>query len=369
MSNIIKFGLELPQIGTSGNWGSTVNQNFIKISNEIQKIYQTINSAQSLIGANVPYINVNKQLRYFVKVYHQAKNVPPSSDKISAPEGISLDKINCILKFYGEVQNDSGTFLQQTETYYYHTDNDEALKWNPILPMYSASYVMGVYAFDEEGNTQDMLEENIEQTSTIMPSWDKSDILVVVPEFGSVYGDNYTASFKKYLPIGDYYKPELATDPYQLKFIKKDFVSWYQEQAALAYTLPAIGLGVFNNFTLTKVAENEFTAAVNQTVIEAPKIEDDVWKLTVTPARPNNADEASQIAPKFNWYIKSGSQFQPVFIAYNYSYAESGDKSSIIYAIQVDVSNLEQGEELYGEMYFNFRDDFVPYPIQGGSAE
>lgn len=376
MGNITKFSLNLPPVGYSGNWGSIVNQNFIKVADEIQKIYQAINSAQSLIGANIPYINVDKEKHYFVEVYHKAGvKFTPGPNTISGPENGSLEHVDCILKFYGEVKNGSVTSLQQTQTYYYYTesDNEHALGWNPILPMYIASYVMGVYAFDKEGNTQDMLEAKIKQTSTLMPSWDKSDILVVVPEFGSIYGDNYTISFKKYLPIGDYYKPVLATIPYRLEFIKTDFVSWYQEQPALDYTLPAVGLGIFNSFSVTRNASNEYSSTVGT-------VEGDIWQFTVTPARPNNATEASQIAPKFNWYIKkresipdsengsSGSisviKFQPVFIAYDYYYkeTESEGKKQIEYTIQVDVSNLEQDEELYGEMYFNFKDGFVAYP-------
>lgn len=233
-------------IGSTMNWGQQVNNNFNIIDKEIKKIYNNINGTQALVGADIPYIDLRDEW-YWVSIIIVPENTIYKDKNLQAGA--------IILRYYSKDSNpdpNSGTAVFNE---FIRTDE----KWldNKIPSLFAAAYIYDIYKFT---NGKILLLEDGDQYTTFDgKSYKRGTILVRTQRFGSLYGNDYiAATFNNYPIAAEYYIPQMQSEkPYQLTFIKTDYVTWFFNSQNKTYTLPSIGLGNFNYFTIAKNSDGD----------------------------------------------------------------------------------------------------------------
>ena len=333
MERLNNMQLQLPVIGQSGNWGRAVNQNFRIIGEEIQKIYNSLNSFQYLIGANLPYIKVD-ETQYFVVISY----IESEKELIS----MTVPANSYVLRYYSKAYAFNKARVDGYTHLYYFNNNE----WHPSPPSFLAAYVVG---FENSLETPIWTDEDfhtsINDTEHMFYGFERGDLMVPIQEFGSLYGNSNYITFKKYPPMGEYYKPLINGTPYTLQFEKQDYVTWFLEQPTIQYTLPSIGMGSWNKFLLSDPA----SGSRSQTE----------WTITVGPIK--ETDKLS--SPQINWFYKepklgedgeptvnNDNPFVSAFVAFSYI-TETTDNETT-FTIKADISNITQNADLRCEVYF-----------------
>lgn len=305
--------LILPAVGSAGPWGQTLNNNFRFIDQELRKMHEKVEATSNLIGANVPYVNVNDNYR-FVDIIKNA------------------NKITFQYKTYEKENNLGGIFTYDTSTYNWNGQNP---------PLFIASYVDSI----KEGS--DILPSITLDTETFV----QGDIIVIVQQLGNIYGSNNTPiTFKKYLPVPEVYVPFLTTDePYKLKFERKNYSTAYDELENKQFILPSIGLGVFNYLKY-----NNGNYSVNGGTSNSASTPDNIltWDLS-TQIEPNTT--ANDYLVHVNFFISSSPDAAgaPAFVSYMIE-KTLGDNTLNI-KIKVDISGLASNEWLRCEQIISHR--------------
>lgn len=234
------YKFNLPQIGSTSEWGSLINANFTKIDTQLRIIQNNINATSSLIGANIPYVNI-KDDHYFVSIikYQDTKQIE--------------------LRYFNKDKDIT------IEIPYINTDGH----WNIEPPLYVGAYVIDSY-IEENGGYASLFSEKIEDnykgdyTGNIESNktdgdfavdeviFHRGDFLVLTRQFGSVYSDNVIdIKCKKYPAIDGYFLPSVESNHYYLKFNKTNYVDWYESRNSLEFTLPSLSLAPFAYLTIS----------------------------------------------------------------------------------------------------------------------
>ena len=302
-----------PDIGSTGNWGAILNNNFTIAEDEINKIYNNINSLNNLIGSQVPYINLD-DTQYFVKIC------------LIKDDGVTIDgteyKKGVVLRYYEKNKGNPSDDSVKPKTVYVREEGQE--QWNPTIPLYLAAYVFDTYIYITDNGivTATALSEltDITQNSDYELDgtvYQRGDILVRVQEFGGLYDINiFNTVFKKYPAMGEYYKPIVQDTPnWRLKFDKVNYVDWFfQSEDDLEYSLPALGMGT------TYITEySNFTGDSYSFGLE---IDDITYE--------HNID--------VQFYLVSGAMNTPIYVSYAYKFVSDSDKPL---QIQFDTAELK----------------------------
>lgn len=307
--------LILPAVGSVGPWGQTLNNNFRFVDQELRKMHEKVEATSNLIGANVPYVNVDDNYR-FVDIIKNA------------------NKITFQYKTYEKENNPNNDFTYDISTYTWEDQNP---------PLFIASYVDNI----REGNNT--LPSITLDTETFV----QGDIIVIVQQLGSIYGSNNTPiTFKKYLPVPEIYVPFLTADePYKLKFERKNYSAAYDELENKQFILPSIGLGVFNYLEY-----NDGECSINGGASNSINTPDNIltWDLPIQ-IEPNTT--ANDYLVHVNFFISSISDAAgapaPAFVSYTIE-KTLGD-STLNIKIKVDISGLADNELLRCEQIISHR--------------
>lgn len=386
MSKIGNTGLQFPQIGSTINWGATVNENFRILEKEIHKIYTSFNTLKSSIGAEIPYVKVDEK-EFFVNLYI----VMGDDTSIIYFNGVRHAAGSIILQTYAK-----DNLTDDSESGSWYTYDNQAKTWSAQLPLFLAMYVRNIYKVTTTGKSV-VSKDEVNSAEQIMKgilgdAYKKGDLIVRTQEFGSIYGDYTAMSFKKYPPMGEYFIPKIQAQPYEAVFEKTDYVTWFEAgtrvtdeegktKHTLSYSLPAIGFRAYNYFCYkpNSVDSSDRLLSINGsaqpgriTVNGAfkPNMEhDDDSKELIIRLQVKKYDNnyVTDIVPSFEWYLTNehiGSpdvvENTPIFIAYRYDcFVDSKDSSLINYCITVDTTGLEDGEELRGNIFFAFKENFI----------
>ena len=314
---------QLPSVGSTANWGSIINDNFTFLSDEIKKLYSSFNTVQALVGANTPYIKIDEN-QYFVKLTRYRQD---GADE-NSPVYIRFE-------YYSKssLKNNPDTPNNSTSTYILNSNANEWVSELGEVDAQSPPFFLGAYIFDFEDEINST-SETINVTGT---DFHKNDFMVHFHALGSLYGNNAVSAsvFKKYPPMGEYYKPILNTEnPYKLEFERIDYVDWFRNEDNLTYTLPSIGYGSFCTKKFSK-SENLVEDTVNFDGTLLSSKED----LTV----------------QVNYYLvttEDGTTTKKPIIIYNtYSIALDSETKEVTITIKCDTSSLTDNEELQAEIY------------------
>jgi len=338
MASINKIGLQLPIIGQSGNWGRAVNQNFNIIGDEINKIYNNMNTLQYLIGANVPYIKVDEE-QYFVIISCLSKEITEN--------GVTLPTGSYILRYYKKDNSIRESVITTPSKTYYLSAVPES-SWRPAIPTFVGAYVVGFdNDYQSEINYEDLADKQESPFDSIFENFVRGDLIVPVPEFGSIYGDNLTINFKKYPSSNEYYTPIMPRDePYLLQFDKQNYVDWFRKKSLLEYKLPTIGMGSFNTFLLSEATNDKSSKEGNQ------------WTIIIGPI--SAVDNLS--SPQINWFYQEPpsedtpgeeavNPFISAFVAFSWAKDIDPNTGEETFTITADISNISGGD-LRCEVYF-----------------
>lgn len=332
----------LPVIGSSGNWGAALNNNFNLIDIELSRMNGTINSLHSIIGGKTPYIKMdddlyfvgfeetnNDQDDYIVKVYYYSR----SPESIVGRENGPID------------EDDDAKFV------YNYTKR----KWEspPIIGL--GAYVL----FYEK------LETELEGVESLLPGeqdFERGDFAVVTEEFGSIYGDNYTSSvYKKFPALGEYYLPkENEGAPYDFILEPTNYVDWFLKakvnEPKIIYPFPSIGLSSFNTFTFNQNSisvNGDAGTPGNSSVNTVTKIAS--VTLDFAAYEGSDIDDYTVVT---NWRINN----TPVFISNSIaktSSLNSNNNTNIQVIISFDYSGIADDETLTCDVSISHKKDMA----------
>jgi hypothetical protein len=381
--------LQFPVIGSKTNWGAKVNENFRIIEQEIHKIYTSFNTLKSSIGAEIPYVKVDEK-EFFVDLYIFTGKIGESIFF----EGKDYIVGSVILKTFPK--------SKEGECKDSYTYDNRAKTWSSQLPLFLAMYVRNIYQPTSNDKSDEPNEGPIPENEVVGPEgimrsvlgdeYKRGDLIVRTQEFGSIYGDYTAMSFKKYPPMGEYFIPKIQAQPYRAVFEKTDYVTWFEAgtgvadeegktKHTLSYSLPAIGFRAYNYFCYKPDFANLENSLLSVNGSEKPnyitvngkselnmEYTDSKKELTIRlQVKKYDNNYVTDIVPSFEWYLTNEHISSPdvvknipIFIAYSYDcFVDSEDSSLINYCITVDTTGLENGEELRGNIFFAFKENFI----------
>ena len=365
MGNMIRY----PAIGSNDNWGAVVNENFRIIDQELKKLHNNVNATQLLVGANVPYIDLNNE-RFFVEI------LIPNSNGISFNTGsnnVILNQGDVVLKYYPKKVKRITSNKVPNEIYVRQQG-----KWmdSVVPPLYCAAYVLNVLIINSAGQIQ------ASNSDTVLDGvqYHRGEILVRTQSFGSLYGNDYiSVTFNKYPSMGDYYIPEIAPEsPYNLTFEKTDYVTWFISNNAddtngddipdtYSYALPSIGLGNFNYFTIDRTGEASYTVSMNGNTLTTDSTKnayyeiDDGFVNISFAMSAGNIDKIDDIAVSVNWTeVESDDNLEnPIMIDHFWRRYFYNSKLNIFWRISCDVKRIQIGTPIKCVFWFTHKNNFA----------
>jgi hypothetical protein len=354
--------LKLPPVGSSGNWGSAINKNFLIINDEINTLYQRVQQFASLLGNEIPYIKTDER-QFFVVIQQVTDNV-----KKYDPGSVSW-RLSYFPK-KEDVLKDGKVDMSKTTASYEYTKQTDGFAWVPAIPNFLAAYILSIGKITK-GSTgygafvpnEEIKLESIDVFGNT--AYKKSDLMVRSQSFGSIYGDYSVVTFKKYPPMGEYYRPMLASGtPYTLEYEKQTYVDNFFDEKNSKYTLPSIGMGTFLRYEFKKSTEWENTLNGNS---NPDNITIESEQITFHFDVADGSQLCMILEPQIQWYIKADGSgaYEPVFIGFSY---ESESQSGITtYTITVDTSAVELGETIKADIYFTHNGFTLPNTAIGAS--
>lgn len=339
MSGYQGLKLALPQIGNEGNWGAAINRNFNLINIEINNIYQRLQSFQSVLGAQIPYIRVDER-KYFVTI----QQIVGAEDELYR------------LIYWKKPQSyieEEELETSEDNIHTYKKQADGSLIWSPSIDNYLAAYVLKTCKVTKnDDNTYTETDERADLSAADVfgkIDYFRGDLMVRAQTFGSIHGDYAVTTFKKYPPMGEYYEPIWTVgQPYKLIFQKQNYVDNFFNKYEHNFTLPSIGMGTFNTYEFENKS-GSFDLTINGVKDNNPvTITDGAITFSFTVSKTSG----QHLEPHIQWYIKEvkSNPYQPLFIAYEVS--SDVNSNSIEYNIKFDVSNTIPGETVKATIYF-----------------
>ena len=301
------MAIEYPALGSTGAWGTTINNNFRYLNNQIQQTNTNMNALRNLIGAGVPYIDYRDEYA-FVKI-------------VITPDGTS-DYI-VTLNFFSHTNLLADTVTAQAE---YSSKNG----WETKPPLWIGTHVAGV-----TNNTgipiatiSIFAKENVQ----------RGDFLIATQQFSSIQeADSALLYFNKFAELGSYVVPRLGTEPYQLCFDVVNYVDWWTSinaqsvintttgSSTFEYTLPSIGYRSFSTREFTHNGSNQYT---------------------VTCAK---VDDATAYRIYMDWFLKaSNGSYDKVLVNYSVK-QQDPNNGTIEFTITVDTNSLATDDVLVCE--------------------
>lgn len=337
----------LPVIGSSGNWGAALNNNFNLIDMELSRMNGTINSLHSIIGGKTPYIKMedeqyfvgfeeikNDQDDYIVKVYYYSRSAASIEGRENGPK-------------------------EETEGF----DGDDAqLVYNYTKGRWETPPIIGLGAYVLFYKKLGTRLEGVESLLPGEQNFERGDFAVVTEEFGSIYGNNYVSSvYKKFPALGEYYLPkENEGAPYDFILEPTNYVDWFLKakvgEPKIIYPFPSIGLSSFNTFTFNQNSisiNGDAETSGNSSVDTVTKIAS--VTLDFAAYEGSNIDDYTVVT---NWRINS----TPVFISNSIektSSSNSNNNTNIQVIISFDYSGIADSETLTCDVSISHKKDMA----------
>jgi hypothetical protein len=276
-----------PTLGSKGQWGTTINNNFHLTSQYITKLSSEIAATRTLIGAGAPYYKElydNNNTGPYKFIYIDTAN--SSKPTFTYCTDLSVDASN--------VLSPSGSTIQ------YDNINN--------IPAYIGAYVINQKSVSIDG-----------------VSYKKGDLIVTTQLVGSILDDTYiTMRFKKYPDTGFYIEPSVklygqnSNTAVRITYSKHDYVDYTMRDAEHTYTIVP--------------AYHYYEQQFNKN-----------GQATYTFSNPTGKDDVP-MAPSIFIYEKNGTTMSPIYCDYTIT-VTTNDKFTV--AVQIDSKVVTRCPNLY----------------------